>query len=285
MGAANSLRNTDHAHPVAQAASGPAVQVGLQGNMGYQDVRGRLSTRVITVASFAAADEFKLRCVFSDGSTASTETIAFTDGTDAAASDIQTALRTATGDTGLTVAGTTDAGPYTVTSGRDPHRDEYELVAHDVVGCSVTITSGAVTYVDATGKPSTANTGASSPGESAGESVPLGYSHRTDGTGEDDGTILEPPTIDSAIGGNDEVVINATEVASGGTSAVVVYRVFKTDDDSIVNGATNEGEDADGDVTIAGLADATDYYLLGWTQTATGERVSRPSAPVYFTTT
>jgi hypothetical protein len=119
--------------------------------------------------------------------------------------------------------------------------------------------------------------------------VPLGYSIVTDGVGQTAQTTLEYVTIDTAPGGNDQVVIGSTEVASGGTGAVVGYSIFKTADDS--PHSTVYTEDADGDVTITGLESAVDYYLIGFTQTVDtaddfhAERVSRPSDPVYFTTT
>lgn len=66
------------------------------------------STQVITLSGFGATDSFKLTYNGVEGATT------FVRQTNAAASDLQTALRTATGDTGLLVTGTTDAGPYTV---------------------------------------------------------------------------------------------------------------------------------------------------------------------------
>src|ERR1051326_724641 len=66
------------------------------------------SVQVVTLTGFDGTDSFKLTY---NG----TETAAFVRGTNATAAAIQTALRTATGDTGLTVSGNTDAGPFTVT--------------------------------------------------------------------------------------------------------------------------------------------------------------------------
>jgi hypothetical protein len=69
----------------------------------------------------------------------------------------------------------------------------------------------------------------------------------------------------------------------------VGYSIFKTLDDA--PHSTVYTEDADADVTVTGLADATDYYVIGFTQTvntdgdANTERVSRPSPREYFTTT
>jgi len=64
--------------------------------------------QIVTLTGFDGTDSFKLTY---DGS----ESAAFVRGTNATAAAIQTALRTLTGDTGLTVSGTTDAGPFTVT--------------------------------------------------------------------------------------------------------------------------------------------------------------------------
>lgn len=66
------------------------------------------SVQVITLTSWDPGDSFKL-------SYNGTKTAAFVSGTNGAASDLQTALRTLTGDASLTVTGTTDAGPFTVT--------------------------------------------------------------------------------------------------------------------------------------------------------------------------
>lgn len=76
------------------------------------DRTGKPEIQVITLTDEAGApdpgDEFKVVC---EGNT----TAAFVIGTNCAATDIQTALRTASGDSGLAVSGTTDEGPFTVT--------------------------------------------------------------------------------------------------------------------------------------------------------------------------
>lgn len=64
--------------------------------------------QVVTLTSYTGTDSFKLTY---NG----TETVAFVRGTNGTAAAIQTALRTATGDADLTVTGTTDEGPFTVT--------------------------------------------------------------------------------------------------------------------------------------------------------------------------
>ena len=64
--------------------------------------------QVVTLTSYAGTDSFSLQ--FKD-----LETLPFVRGTSGASSDLQTALRTATGDASQTVAGTTDEGPFTVT--------------------------------------------------------------------------------------------------------------------------------------------------------------------------
>jgi hypothetical protein len=250
-------------------------------NYGTSDVRRNpLATTILTVTSFGAGDEFKLGVYAqtAGGDFERTDTIAFTDGTDAAASDLQTALRTATGDADLTVTGTTDAGPYTIT-----HFETVpEIVAHSCTGgVAVQITRGASSYSDP--EAATVGNGINFDQESsdvAFGTVPLGYGTISDGTGVAAGTVLEPPTIDGAAGGTGEVVITATEVSSGGTSAVVLYAIHGLESD-FATYATVDTEDADGDVTISSLA-AGDYVLLAHTQTATGQ-VSRPAAPVYFT--
>lgn len=83
--------------------------------------------QTITLTGFAGTDSFKL--------TAETnETIAFVRGTNATAAAIQTALRTATGDNGLTVSGATDAGPFVVTFAEVT--DQPPITVTSAVGCS-----------------------------------------------------------------------------------------------------------------------------------------------------
>lgn len=311
MGAAKSLRSVTRGHPVPQVTGVlRRVRGELAGNFGFSDVRGRLKTRVITLGSYGGTDEFKIRVEFSSAErtnqldpgkeTTAVETVAFVRGTNGTAAAIQAALRTATGDAALTVAGTTDAGPFTVTQGdtSSAARGGWELSLVDLVGCSGNVTSAKVTYPSSLGLPGSAHkhgvdTGipaATGPGRGAGTQVALGHSILTDGAGQTRGTELVPVAIVSAVGGDDQVVIDGTEDASGGTGAVVGYAIFKTLTDEPHTVVYTE--DADGDVTITGLADATDYYVVGFTQTLTNSgdpdetsRVSRASAPEFFTTT
>jgi len=91
-----------------------SLATGLVSAAAQLDRMGDLKTaaaevQVITLTSFGTAgDSFTL---YTEGQ----QTIAFVHTTNAAASDLQAGLRSATGDTGLTVTGTTNAGPYTVT--------------------------------------------------------------------------------------------------------------------------------------------------------------------------
>jgi hypothetical protein len=83
------------------------------GSTAQEEYVGDLKTavgevQVITLTDFSGTDSFTLR--FED-----LETVPFVRGTNATAAAIQTALRTQTGDSTLTCAGDTDAGPFTVT--------------------------------------------------------------------------------------------------------------------------------------------------------------------------
>ena len=247
-------------------------------NMGVGDVRGNVRTRLITLQGADGTDTFRLRVRLNDG-TVSADSDAFND--DETTTDIQAGLRTLTGDADLLVTGNA-GGPYTVTPYGSPHRDSYEIEACHCLGCSVAITSAGVSYDD----PDTSvDSGINFDQESSvgvGLETPLGYSEKTDGTGQTEGTALLPPTIVTAIGGSGVVVIDGTEAVSGGTSAVVLYSILNTDTGAWV--VETQGvalEDADGDLTATGLA-AGNYALFGHTQTAPG-RVSRAAGPVYFT--
>ena len=281
----------------------------LQGNMGSSDVRGRLLTRVITLHLYDGTDSFKIRVRFANPNRASltskdevanhdsyTDTVAFVRGTNGTAAAIQTALITATGDAGLTVSGTTDEGPFTVTPS-GAHRDQYELQLVTLSACSGNVTSTKVVYPSSLGLPGEAHrhgtdTGipaSTGPGRQAGLEVPLGQSTVTDGTGQTAQTTLAQPTVDSMVGGDDQVAILTTEVASGGSAGIAGFAIFHTADDSPHSVVYTE--DADGDVTITGLDSATDYYVVAFTQAETGSdaaaksRISVASAPEFFTTT
>lgn len=92
--------------------------------------------QVITLSGFGGTDHFKLTYNGSEGTTT------YTRGTNATASAIQTGLRTLTGDTGLTVAGTTDAGPFTVTFSDVTHA-KHQLSVTSPSGCTGAVTGGA----------------------------------------------------------------------------------------------------------------------------------------------
>lgn len=106
MGVSKRLAITDTIAPKTVAPDGAFESLSI-----LTDVRPN-STQVITLTGFGGTDSFKVTSVAQGG--LSTESAAFVRGTNAAASDLQTALRTLTGDTLLVVEGTTDAGPYTV---------------------------------------------------------------------------------------------------------------------------------------------------------------------------
>lgn len=84
----------------------------LMGLKCLMDRTGKAEIQVITLTDEAgnpdAGDKFALVC---EGNT----TVDFVVGTNCTAAAIQAALRTASGDNGLGVAGTTDTGPFTVT--------------------------------------------------------------------------------------------------------------------------------------------------------------------------
>lgn len=304
MAVAKRLRTTAVAgggtpEPLVQGVSRPGRPL-LRGNLGTGDVRtGEVRSQTWRIYGYgfaAGTDSFKLGVYTRgvDGDATRTDTAALVQGTNLAASDLQSELRTATGDGGLTVTGTTnfDASGFTVTFS-EPF--DGNLVAHTCAGgVSVQIDRGALAYGDAghglTGTPGTTPSegGIAFDQESSrhvGQDIPLGYSAVSDGTGVAADSSLLPPTCDSVVGNNGDgtLVISATEVASGGTGAVVLYAIRKLEqahDNWILMGT----EDADGDYTTADLGFDGDVVVLGHTQTAAG-RVSRPWAPVYATIT
>jgi hypothetical protein len=281
MGTADRLRTDDVAGggTPAPLVAGQSRTRHAGANYGTADVRyNPLLTYTLTPQGAGAADTFEVGfySLGADGEFARTDTSAIAYNADAAT--LQTAVRTASGDTGMTVSGGGDGTtPWVITP-------TLALVADPVVtaltaGFSMQVSRSTIAYGD---PDTTLDNGINFDQESSdgiGEDVPLGYSIITDGTGQSDGTVLAPPTVDGAAGGSAQVVITATEVASGGTSAVVLYAVKAVDTD-FATWATVDSEDADGDVTISSLA-AGDYVLLAHTQTANG-RVSRPADPVYF---
>lgn len=249
-------------------------------NYGTADVRyNPLLTYTLTPQGAGAADTFQVGfySLGADGEFTRTDTtdIAY----DANAATLQTAVRTASGDTGMTVTGGGDGTTAWVIT------PTLALVADPVVtaltaGFSMQVSRATIAYSDP--ENATDGNGIAFDQESSdgiGEDVPLGYSIITDGTGQAAGTVLEPPTVDGAAGGSGQVVITGTEVASGGTGAVALYALKMVDTD-FADWETVDSEDADADVTISSLT-AGDYVLLAHTQTANGQ-VSRPADPVYF---
>jgi hypothetical protein len=280
----------------------------LRANYGTGDVRGKSrSVQTVTLQAPTAGDAFTLRVrsfprapaggTVARGAFKNTDTAPLVVGTNCAATDLQTELRTATGDSTLTVSGTTDVGPFTVTFvGLSKHRMP-ELVAVTCTGVSISIARGALAYDD----PVVTLSGAAEPGyvsnngvhfdqESSlgfGETFPLGTSAQTDGSGQTRGAELLPPTLVSAVGGVGQVVIDNTEAASGGTGAYVLYAIYATETGDF---ASSDVFDADADLTTSSLA-AGNYYLLAHTVTVPAgsgtvySRISRPAAPQYFTVT
>lgn len=291
MGTADRLRTDDVAGggTPAPLLAGKSVLApkDVSGNQGASDVRGTGTklTQTITLNSFGGTDSFKVR-VYSkrvNGDITTTDTAAFVRGTNAAASDLQTALRTATGDTALTVSGTTDAGPYTVTFVNKSKHRQHLLALVTLSGCSGNVTRPALAYDDADVHTSSLPNGIAFDQETsrgAFQNVPLGTSIVSDGTGQTRGTTLQPPTMVSAVGGSGQVVVDTTEVSSGGTSAEVLFCIVNTSTGAVV---LEDSQDSDGDATLASLS-AGDYYLLYHTVTANGQ-VSRSGAPEFFTVT
>ena len=89
--------------------------------------------QVVTLTSWGVGDSFKLSV---DGG--ATATAAFVQGTNGNASDLQTAMRTLTGDASLTVTGTDDAGPFTITF---VAADPAVVTVEDATGCTGAVTS------------------------------------------------------------------------------------------------------------------------------------------------
>lgn len=103
------------------------------------DLRG--GVEVITLTGFAGTDSFTITFQEADGTKVTTAAIVR--GTNAAASDVQTAIRAALTGTDLTtVSGTTDEGPFTVTydrSGAGTRRFP-KIVAITGTGCTGAVT-------------------------------------------------------------------------------------------------------------------------------------------------
>lgn len=97
----------------------------------------KAEVQVITLTSFTGTDSFTV--TVNEGGLATT-TAPFVRGTNAAASDLQTALRTATGDAGLLVTGDTDEGPFTVTFIETTAQPELTVTGTGCTG-AVTVTT------------------------------------------------------------------------------------------------------------------------------------------------
>jgi hypothetical protein len=259
--------------------------------MGTADVRfNSEATQVITMADYDGTDSFVIRYRQGDGTVE--DTVAFVRGTNATAAAIQAALRSLTGfDATCTVAGDTDAGPWTVTFVGSLNGGQQLLELITLSGCSGRVTRTLPTYVAALGRvqdygTDTGQPTASFPGETnmVGVDVPLGFSLEN---GETAGVALPPPTITSATGGAGQVSLTATEEGVA-TNAVIMYALKNKDTGAM---RTTVTEDADGTVTITGL-DAGDWVVYAYTQTLItadpdpeSARVSRPSPGQHFTVT
>lgn len=93
--------------------------------------------QTITVGAVTAGDEFTITGRLNGASLGTT--IAFTAGTDMTAAAMQTALRTLTGDTGLTVTGTTDVGPFVITHTRSAFTRHFPRYTTAVTGMTAAV--------------------------------------------------------------------------------------------------------------------------------------------------
>lgn len=124
--------------------TGPADTISPSGDFnagaGTMDLRG--GTEVITLTGFGGTDSFTITLQEADGTKVTTAAIVR--GTNAAASDVQTAIRSALTGTDLTVvSGTTDEGPYTVTYNRFYQGRRFpKIVAITGTGCTGAVTRG-----------------------------------------------------------------------------------------------------------------------------------------------
>lgn len=98
----------------------------------YQD-----ESQVVTLTGFAGTDSFKLTF-------GGQETVAFVRGTNATAADIEAGLEdlSTIGDGNVTVTGTTDSGPFTVTFAGDlANANTGAITVTSAVGCTGAVTS------------------------------------------------------------------------------------------------------------------------------------------------
>jgi hypothetical protein len=281
MGVAKTLGTIGRGHPIRNFTGVLQRRQHFHSKSHQGDLRRGGGTVVITLGAFDGTDSFKVR-VYSNAYVARgasiaagtnyTDTVAFVRGTNATAAAIQTALRTATGDTALTVTGTTDAGPFTVTPGAEASLPRMELST--LSGCGGTVEYQNIAYHAGTGKPSTASVALTIPGTSGlvGVTAPLGTSVR-----DYDGTVLAPPTVASVVGTSGTLTVADTEVATTDGSESVFYavRLLTSADPSAY-----QAVDADGDGVIS-IA-AGNYAVVAFTLTSKG-RFSRPSEEWYAT--
>lgn len=148
MGVADQLTQAATTYnPVPSAPAGVFRGDGDPGtleNTDFADLR-QDRVQVVTLSSFAGTDSFTLTVRLDSGGRITT--VAFVRGTNATAAAIQTALRTATGDTALTVTGTTDEGPFTITHTKATFRKLFPKYTVNGTGCT-----GVVTYDQAAGE-------------------------------------------------------------------------------------------------------------------------------------
>lgn len=132
------VNGVDVSGALGSAAAAERMAYGLVSNTA---VSGRgLATKtavgevqIVTLTGFDGTDSFCLK----DPSTGN-ETIPFVRGTNAAATDLQAALRTFTGDASLTVSGTTDEGPFTITWVDETTR-QIPFTQGTVSGCTLVV--------------------------------------------------------------------------------------------------------------------------------------------------
>lgn len=164
----------------------------------YRDVRPD-RVQVVTLSGFDGTDSFKLKVRLADGGYKTS--IAFVRGTNATAAAIQSELRTLTGDTALTVSGTTDAGPFTISHTKSAFPRAYPK--YEVVE-GTGGTTGVVTYDAAAG-------------EGDGTIGALGESHRVSASN----TILAPTigtiTVTDAVAEVQDITLGS---ATGGTYTI-----------------------------------------------------------------
>lgn len=99
----------------------------------FRDVRGN-RVQVVTLVSYGGTDSFTLGVRIPN--LGFQTSIAFVRGTNGTAAAIQAELRTLTGDSALTVTGTTDEGPFTITHTPGTFLRDYPRYVVNGTGCS-----------------------------------------------------------------------------------------------------------------------------------------------------